>query len=142
MGRPLKITHGAGIDVGFNNPSGYGVVGGDTGITGDQILCRVKIGSNAEANGHIIRQKGARKFLVSDGTNVGICVLADSVDTALANDTMTVSVTKADTSVVRLSHFTNHYGVDFSGNGYTLSFGAAGAAPTGSPFPVVTVNKM
>lgn len=141
MGRPLKISH-TGVDLGFSNPAGYGVVGGDTGITGDQILCRVKIGANAEADGYIIRQKGARKFLVSDGTNTGICSLADLTDTALTDDTMTITVTKADTTTARLAHISNKFGVDFSGNAYLLTFGAASAPPAGSSMPVVTVNKM
>jgi hypothetical protein len=141
MGRPLKISH-TGVDLGFDNPAGYGVVGGDTGISGDQILCRVKIGANAEAAGYIVRQKGARKFLVSDGTNTGVCVLADSADTALADDTMTITVTKADTTTVRLAHLSNKFGVDFAGNSYILTFGSAGAAPAGSSMTVVSVAKL
>jgi hypothetical protein len=141
MGRPLKIGH-VGVDLGFNNPAGYGVVGGDTGISGDQILCRVKIGANAEADGYIIRQKGARKFLVSDGANTGICSLADLIDTALTDDTMTITVTKEDTTTARLAQISNKFGVDFSGTAYLLTFGAASAAPAGSSMPVVTVNKL
>ena len=66
MGRPLKTTKGPGIDTGYTNL--YGVVGGNTGTVGTQIQCRVKIATNAEENGWIIRNKSARKFLVS-GTN-------------------------------------------------------------------------
>lgn len=43
MGRPLKIAKSSTIDSGYNNPSGYGVVGGNTSISGDQILARVAI---------------------------------------------------------------------------------------------------
>jgi len=139
MGRPLKISH-PGVDLGYNNL--YGVVGGDTATSGLQVLCRVKIRGNAEANGFIVRQKGARKFLVSDGTNVGICVLADSDNASLADDTMTVTVTKADASTVRLAKFSNNRGLDFSGNAYVLSFGSAGVAPAGSLYSVVTVSSL
>jgi hypothetical protein len=48
MGRPLKIAKSSTIDTGFNNPAGsgstYGVVGGNTTISGQQILARVAIG--------------------------------------------------------------------------------------------------
>ena len=55
---------------------------------------------------------------------------------------MTVTVTKADTTTVRLAHLSNKFGVDFSGNSYILTFGAADSAPGGALFPVVTVNKL
>lgn len=142
MGRPLKIAHSATVDTGFSNPAGYGIVGGDTGISGDQILCKVKIGANAEADGFIVRQKGARKFLVSDGANTGICSLANSDDATLADDTMTITATKADTTTVRLAQISNKFGLDFAGNSYILSFGAAADVSAGILFPVVTVNKL
>jgi len=72
MGRPLKIQKSNTVDTGFNWQDLYniGVVGGNTSLTGAQIKTRVKIGSNAEADGYIIRQKGAKKFLVTDATSV------------------------------------------------------------------------
>lgn len=97
MGRPVKTAKTETVDTGFDNPAGasntYGVVGGDTALTAPTVSCRVKIGGNAEADGFIIRQKGARKFLVSDGTNTGTCMLADSADGSLADDTMSVTIT-------------------------------------------------
>jgi hypothetical protein len=139
VGRPIKIAKSASVGTGFQGS--LGVVGGNTSITGNQIACRVKIGANAEADGFIIRQKGARKFLVSDGTNTGVCVLANTADTTLADSTMTVTVTLADTSTVRLARLSSHNGIDFSGNGYLLTFGSADAAPAGSSFPIASVNK-
>mgnify|MGYP006291228813 CR=1 FL=1 len=46
MARPLKIAKSSTIDSGFNNPAGasYGAVGGNTSISGSQVLCRVAIG--------------------------------------------------------------------------------------------------
>ena len=144
MGRPIKSIKTGGATVGYNNAAGYGIVGGNTGTGGNQIVARVKIGANAEANGFIVRQKGARKFLVSDGTNTGVCVLANTADGSLANDTMTITATLADASTVRLSKIGAHSGADFAGNGYNLSFGAAAAAVNASQvdgrrYPVATV---
>jgi len=95
MGRPLKIkkiieTGGNGKDIGFNGlltleapvkPSNVwdtdteylGVVGGTqpptiATATYPIVKCRVFVTGFAEADGYIIRQKGARKFLVADST--------------------------------------------------------------------------
>lgn len=48
MARPLKIAKSATIDSGFNNPVGnsYGAVGGNTSISGQQLLATVAIGVN------------------------------------------------------------------------------------------------
>lgn len=158
MARPLKIQKTT-IQAGF--PGQYGIVGGNTTLAGNQIKCRVKIGSNAEADGWIIRQKGARKFLVADGpfdpitylpipgTNVGVCELVDLVDGNLDSfdvpadgiyvNTMTVTATLLDTSTVRLAKFSDSYGTSFTGAGYYLTFGTAAAVPTGGIFAVASV---
>ncbi len=139
MGRPLKIAKSASIDSSVGNGAGYGVVGGNTSISSPSIKCRVKIGSADEADGYIIRQKGKHRFLVSDGTNTGVCVLADLADDSLTADTMTVTATKANASTVRLTSISNKFVRDFAGVQYIASFGAASAAPDGSGFAVVTV---
>ena len=69
MGRPLKINKIAGVDTGFPQTTS-GVVGGKTSIAGSQVLPRVKIGAQTEANGYIIRQKGKSKFLVASVTAI------------------------------------------------------------------------
>lgn len=70
MGRPLKIAKNNGtVDVGFASATS-GIVGGNTGQSGYQVLARVKIGSQTEANGYIIRQKGKNKFLVASTTTI------------------------------------------------------------------------
>ena len=128
MGRPLKIKESATKDIGFNNPTGgsyYGVVGGTDALStasNPTIKIRVKVGANAEADGYIIRQKGATKYLVSDGSNTGVCSLANSADAALANDTMTVTIRQDDSTEVRLKRFTNKFGLDFSDNRRLLNF--------------------
>jgi hypothetical protein len=95
MGRPLKIKKiiegaGNGKDIGFNafnqltnpvlpvdgtmeNTMYLGVVGGTQPPTVATaaypiVKCRVFVTGFAEADGYIIRQKGARKFLVADAT--------------------------------------------------------------------------
>jgi hypothetical protein len=139
MGRPLKIkeasqsldadsgTFVGGIDVGFNNPAGnyYGVVGGDTDLATNEhptTTVRVKIGGNSEADGYIIRQKGRKKFLVSDGTNEGVCVVSDLNDSSLTDDTMTITCYDSGSSAIRLEYLTNKWALDFSGNRYLVNF--------------------
>lgn len=140
MGRPLKTAKGAGIDTGYDQP--YGVVGGNTGVPGTQILCRVKIGANAESNGWIIRQKGARKYLVTDGVNIGQCALVDLANGTLTDNSMTITITDVGAVTHRLSQLGDSFGVDFAGQGYLLTFGAAAVAPPGSLYTVATVASL
>jgi len=155
MGRPLKIAkydsyRNQVLDSGFPNDgltdnafssSGVGVVGGQTNTYGDNlnIKARVKIGANSEADGFVVRQKGKHKFLVTDGTNTGICTLDDTVNGSLLNDTMTVTVTKADSSTHRLASLTNKWGVGFDGTKYLLSFAHNGIV-SGTQYDEVSVN--
>jgi hypothetical protein len=139
MGRPLKIAKSATIDTGYDNGEGLGVVGGDTGLATTQILCRVKIGTNPEAPGSIIRQKGSSKYIVTDGTNTGICALSDQPDGTLNDGDMTVTITKLDTTTSRLAKIGDTYGFDFTGTGFNLTFGAAAAPPQGSLYEIATV---
>ena len=128
MGRPVKIKESATVDVGFNNPAGgqfYGVVGGtDTLSTYDYptLKVRVKIGGNSEADGYIIRQKGASKYLVSDGSNEGVCVLANTADSSLANDTMTITAQDSGSTEFRIKRMSNKFCLDFSDNRYLMNF--------------------
>ena len=69
MGRPLKNTKAAGIDTGFPQTTS-GVVGGRTTIASNQVLARVRISTQTEANGYIIRQKGKSKFLAGSTTTI------------------------------------------------------------------------
>lgn len=114
MGRPLKTAKSATIDIGFPQTAS-GVVGGNTGIAGNQVLCRVKVGSNSEANGFIIRQKGKTKFLVEDASgNQGVCTLANTANASLANNTMTITCTFANASTFKAKTITNHFVTNFS----------------------------
>jgi hypothetical protein len=69
MGRPLKTTKAAGIDTGFPQTTS-GVVGGRTSIAGNQVLARVRISTQTEANGYVIRQKSKKKFLAGSTTTI------------------------------------------------------------------------
>jgi hypothetical protein len=141
MGRPIKTAKSSTVDTGYG-ASQYGVVGGNSGIAGNQIACLVKIGTNAEAPGWIIRQKGARKFLVTDGTNTGVCALANSAPGALLDGEMTIEITKLDTTTANLAKFGTGFGVDFTGTGYYLTFGAAAAVPAGGIYQVAQVAAL
>jgi hypothetical protein len=143
MGRPLKIKKTLTKDIGYpafgtlENPvypvtvtatEFYGVVGGNdsagTLATADYptVKIRVKIGANAEADGSIIRQKGAIKYLVTDGTNTGICVLSDLDDAALTDNTMTITMDEGDSTPKRISKLTNKWALDYTGGpGYSAA---------------------
>lgn len=136
MGRPLKVAKAEGKSSAFNNPMGitntYGVVGGNILIPGTQLVCRVKVGSNTESVGSIIRQKGRAKFLVEDANgNRGICTLSDLADGALTDNTMTIT-----TSEGRLARITNRWGHGFDGTKYLLSFNAVAPGATSYPTAV------
>jgi len=98
---------------------------GNTAEAGQQIVVRVKIGSNAEANGFIIKQKSARRYLVTDGTNVGICTLSDLANGALTDNTMTVSFTLDNASVVRARKLSNRTFADFAGQRRKWTFASS-----------------
>lgn len=140
MGRPLKIkktneTTTTGVDIGFNafaaltapvypdtfNTDQFvGVVGGnDTGGTlatpaYPVVKCRVFITGASEADGYIIRQKGSIKYLVTDGTNTGVCTLANQAEGALTAGNMNISYSDDASSEVLISRLTNHYALDYS----------------------------
>lgn len=137
------------MDTGYENGEGLGIVAGNTALSGTQIKCRVKIGTNAEADGYIIRQKGARKYLVTDGANTGTCALADVADGSLTDGDMTITVTKFDTSTARLAKFGDSFGSVFTSTpgeyeSFYLSFGlpAADAPEDGIYYEVAQVASL
>ena len=144
MGRPLKVKKTTTTDIGFNPfsvltapvvPTGFtpgsateyeGVVGGNDSVataTYPVVKCRVFItGAGAEADGWIIRQKGATKYLVTDGTNTGICVLADESDGALTEGNMNITMSIGDSTAVNIAKLTNKFALDYSDNRYAVNF--------------------
>lgn len=145
MARPLKIAKSSTIDIGFPNNgttnngfngNGIGVVGGDD--VSLNLIVRVKIGSNSETDGYILRQKAKRKFLVTDGVNTGVCTIVDESNGNLNDNEMTVTGTSG-----RLATLTNKWAVDFSGTKYLLSFfnSAAAGATDGTDYAMVSVDN-
>jgi len=110
-----KIT----ADVGTYGIS-TGLTGGLTSLTGNQIQPRVKIGSNANANGSILAAKGSRKFKVTDGTNTGICTLVDKANGSLGANEMSITCTLPNSSTFRAKRINNKYVWDFSDNKYLV----------------------
>jgi len=106
------------------NGNHIGGVGGNTNQATPTIQPTVKIGSNSAASGYIIAQKGAHKFRVTDGSHTGICTLVNLATPTVAN-TMSIIVTKADSTTFRASRITNKFVYDFAGNKYRYWFAAA-----------------
>ena len=70
------------------------------GTGAGSIRVRAKIGTNAEGDGHIIRQRSSNKFEVQVGANKGVCKLVTKANGALVAGDMTISVLD-DAGVVR-----------------------------------------
>ena len=144
MGRPLKIKKSATTDIGYpgfdalTNPvypntfaatEFVGIVGGDDSVDTTQyptVKIRVKLPGYSEADGWIIRQKAARRYLVGvdvrGETVTGVCTLANLADGALTDNTMTATVFGDDSSLTRLSRMTNRWALDYAGNRYLVNF--------------------
>jgi hypothetical protein len=59
---------------------------------GNQIKVRAKIGANAEGDGFIVRQKGTNKFIVTVGSNTGVCRIVNKDSGSLDNNEMIINV--------------------------------------------------
>ena len=143
MGRPLKIKKTTTVDIAYPTfddrdspvlPAGgalnanqyLGVVGGDDGVaTAAYPVVKVRVfitGAGAEADGWIIRQKGSTKYLVTDGTNTGVCILANEAEGALTEGNMNIAITADDSSEVLIARLTNKFAIDYSNNRYLVNF--------------------
>lgn len=120
----FKTAKSATKGNGYANSASTALPGGDTDLTGNQFLVRVKIGTNSEADGYIIKQKGSKKFLVTDGTNTGVCALANLADSSLTANTMTVTCVMADSTAFKASKITNKFVWDQDGNKYLVGVAA------------------
>ena len=109
-----------------------GSVGGITSQVGPQIHPQVKIGTHAATDGSILCQKGAHKFLVTDGTYTGICKLVNLATPTVAN-TMSIGIILANTTQLQASRITNRWVYDFAGNKYRYW---TAAATTNNPYAV------
>ena len=149
MGRPVKIKKSATVDVGFNNPAGgqyYGVVGGEDTLSTyahPVLKVRVKITGETEADGWIVRQKGASKYLVEDASgNRGVCVLANLTDTNLTDGTMTITAQDSGSTEFRIKRMSNKYALDFSDNRYLTNFFDVAASVTKSGGETTTTIEL
>jgi hypothetical protein len=155
MGRPSKKakvnTDNVVVDTGLNNPLGadatYGVVIGDTAQAAPTIKAKVKVGSNAAADGFIIRQKGKRKFLVSDASsNIGVCILVNKASGELAADEMYVEATPEEGDAFKLATLSSKFGTTFPNEDgevskVILSFNDIAEAATDTSLEVVKVTS-
>lgn len=134
----LKIAKtNSGIHDAYTSPtliSGnhIGGVGGIVSQAGPQIHPQVKVGSASATDGSILRQKGTHKFLVTDGTNKGICTLVN-LATPTAPNTMSIGIVLANSTTLYASKITNRWVWDFAGNKYRYW---PAAATTSNPYAV------
>ena len=103
----FKTAKSATVDTGY--PVGTAQVGGLTSISGNQIQPAVKVGSASAGNGSIIAQKGIRKFLVTDGSNEGVCTLTNAASGSLTANTMSIECTYANAATFYASRITNKF---------------------------------
>ena len=68
------------------------------GGPGSQIPVTAFIPGAAEASGYIVKQRGTRKYEVTDGTNVGICRLVNKDLGTLAEGEMVIEATDGTTT--------------------------------------------
>jgi hypothetical protein len=149
MGRPVKIKKSLTVDTGFNNPAGgqyYGVVGGEDTLSNyahPTLKVRVKITGETEADGWIVRQKGASKYLVEDASgNRGVCVLANLADAALTDGTMTITAQDSGSTEFRIKRMSNKYALDFSNTRYLTNFFDVAASVTKSGGETTTTIEL
>lgn len=142
MGRPIKtakLVGGTPSDTGYTNLLGLGVVAGEIDGPTDvpTISCAFNL-NGAVLSGWIVRQKGARKFLVTDGTFTGICVLANTATPAIGE--MSIAITTATAGGKFLAKLNDTFGTAFDGVSYHLTFGGANQTPpAGSTFEIAEV---
>ena len=116
-----------GVDFGFNNPTGsantYGVVGGNTGIYGNQVLANIAIGANgtgtiiATTSSNVVVGVGTDFANVASGTILFAVYNAGQGPVTLVG---TTSATGGDTTVaVANTQATGNF-VRTSGNAQTL----------------------
>ena len=116
MGRPLKKS--------LFGPPG----------SGTEIKVRYRATGQSEANGWILKQKSARRFECTDGTNPMVCRLVDKAQGALAVGDMTIVVNDGGTArqVTKISGKTctldtgSRIDWDFTGTGDTVEMEEAG----------------
>lgn len=108
MGRPLK-----------KDVNGVDVIGTFTGNSG--IRVQSHDGSTLSAASYIVKQRGAKTFVVTaNGTDLQTCTLTSTTPSA-AGEMMMYGYTDpgVDASLVVIAKITKRVATDFSGNRYT-----------------------
>lgn len=129
----FKIQKSDTVNSGFDNGSSIGGTGGLTSISGNQIQVKAYPTGGSAGNASILRSKGLKKFLVTDGTNTSICTLVDKAVGTLAEGEMSITATDSGSSTFRVARITNKFLIDFSGNKYQWKFGAATSSAVSIP---------
>lgn len=102
----FKIQKDAETNV-FANPGNViGGTGGLTSISGTQVQPVVFIEGASKASGSILRARGRNKFLVSDGTNTGVCTLTNVPSANVGSGQMSVQINTARVTSANLITFT------------------------------------
>lgn len=147
MGRPIKTAKLIGetpSDTGYDNEAGLGVVGGEIDASGTiadvkTIACNFSLDGGGDLSGWIVRQKGSRKFIVTDGNMTGVCSLVDKGSSFSAGE-MSIAITTAAAATKYLAKFNETLGTAFDGSIYHLTFNTASATPpAGSQYGIAQV---
>jgi hypothetical protein len=104
MANKLKITHNDGATDAAVSPiqvggAYIGGTGGLTSQTGQQIQPQVYITGGSSTSGSIVRQKGAHKFLCTDGTRTGTLTLVNSPNLSAGQMNVLINLSTATANV-------------------------------------------
>lgn len=93
MGK-FKIQKSATVNVGYDYSSSIGGTGGNTGITGTQLLVYANVDTapayHAVRTAFVVAARGRDRFLVNDGTVTGVCTLTNLLHEELVSGQMSV----------------------------------------------------
>lgn len=104
MGRPLNKRY-------FGQPT----------ADGDEIKVQFHNGTGS-VNGWIVKQKGSKRFLCTDGSNEKLCTLVDKASASVAAGEMTISARLDDDSIVQITKIAGRKITADTGTIYPWSF--------------------
>jgi len=92
----FKIQKSATVNVGYDFNSSVGGTGGNTGISGTQLLVYANVDTtptyHAVRTAFVVAARGRNTFLVNDGTAAGVCTLTNLLSAELVSGQMSVQV--------------------------------------------------
>jgi hypothetical protein len=93
MGK-FKIQKSTTVNVGYDYNSSIGGTGGNTGITGTQLVVYANVNTtpayHSVRTAFVIAGRGKGRFLVNDGTDSGVCTLTNLLSAELVSGQMSV----------------------------------------------------